>query len=96
MGVFMYDENTALALGGVAVEITNVETGKTMQKNTNRQGLLPRSFCRRYVSCFGYEERLLSFGYGAPDRRGVYLRYPPFGDGAHSGTNHLYALYECV
>lgn len=44
MGVFMYDENTALALGGVAVEITNVETGKTMQKNTNRQGLLQGRF----------------------------------------------------
>ena len=30
MGVYMYDENSALALGGVAVEITNTETGKTM------------------------------------------------------------------
>ena len=44
MGVFMYDEESALALGGVAVEITNVETGKTMQKNTNRQGLLQGRF----------------------------------------------------
>ena len=44
MGVFMYDENTALALGGVAVEITNMETGKTLQKNTNRQGLLQGRF----------------------------------------------------
>ena len=44
MGVFMYDENTALALGGVAVEVTNVETGKKMQKNTNRQGLLQGRF----------------------------------------------------
>ncbi len=44
MGVYMYDENTALALGGAAVEITNVETGKTMQKNTNRQGLLQGRF----------------------------------------------------
>ena len=44
MGVYMYDENTALALNGVAVEITNVETGKTMQKNTNRQGLLQGRF----------------------------------------------------
>ena len=44
MGVFMYDENTALALNGAAVEITNVETGKTMQKNTNRQGLLQGRF----------------------------------------------------
>ena len=44
MGVFMYDENSALALGGVAVEITNTETGKTMQKNTNRQGLLQGRF----------------------------------------------------
>ncbi len=44
MGVFMYDENTALALNGAAVEITNVQTGKTMQKNTNRQGLLQGRF----------------------------------------------------
>ena len=44
MGVYMYDENSALALGGVAVEITNVETGKTMQKNTNRQGILQGRF----------------------------------------------------
>ena len=44
MGVFMYDEQTALALNGAAVEITNVETGKTMQKNTNRQGLLQGRF----------------------------------------------------
>ena len=44
MGVYMYDENTALALNGAAVEITNVETGKTMQKNTNRQGLLQGRF----------------------------------------------------
>ena len=44
MGVYMYDENSALALGGVAVEIVNTETGKTMQKNTNRQGLLQGRF----------------------------------------------------
>ena len=44
MGVYMYDENSAVALNGVAVEITNVETGKTMQKNTNRQGLLQGRF----------------------------------------------------
>ena len=44
MGVYMYDENSALALGGVAVEITNTETGKTMQKNTNRQGMLQGRF----------------------------------------------------
>ena len=44
MGVYMYDENSALALGGVAVEITNVETGKVLQKNTNRQGLLQGRF----------------------------------------------------
>ena len=44
MGVYMYDENSALALGGVAVEITNTETGKTMQKNTNRQGILQGRF----------------------------------------------------
>ena len=28
MGIYMYDESNASALGGVAVEITNVETGK--------------------------------------------------------------------
>jgi outer membrane protein OmpA-like peptidoglycan-associated protein len=44
MGVYMYDEASAKALGGVAVEITNVETGKHMQKNTNRQGLLQGRF----------------------------------------------------
>ena len=44
MGVYMYDENSALALGGVAVEITNVETGKVLQKNTNRQGFLQGRF----------------------------------------------------
>lgn len=44
MGVYMYDANSALALGGVAVEITNTETGKTMQKNTNRQGMLQGRF----------------------------------------------------
>ena len=44
MGVFLYDEESQKALGGVAVAITNVETGKTMQKNTNRQGLLQGRF----------------------------------------------------
>ena len=44
MGVYMYDESSASALGGVAVEITNVETGKVLQKNTNRQGLLQGRF----------------------------------------------------
>jgi outer membrane protein OmpA-like peptidoglycan-associated protein len=44
MGIYLYDENSALALGGAAVEITNVETGKRMQKNTNRQGLLQGRF----------------------------------------------------
>jgi outer membrane protein OmpA-like peptidoglycan-associated protein len=44
MGVYLYDEETNDALGGVAVEITNLETGKTMQKNTNRQGLLQGRF----------------------------------------------------
>ena len=44
MGVYLYDENSALALGGAAVEITSVETGKRMQKNTNRQGLLQGRF----------------------------------------------------
>ena len=44
MGVYMYDEASTNALGGVAVEITNVETGKRLQKNTNRQGLLQGRF----------------------------------------------------
>ena len=44
MGIYLYDENSALALGGAAVEITSVETGKRMQKNTNRQGLLQGRF----------------------------------------------------
>lgn len=44
MGVYMYDENSALALGGVAVEITNTESGKQIQKNTNRKGLLQGRF----------------------------------------------------
>ena len=44
MGVYMYDEASTNALGGVAVEITNLETGKQMKKNTNRQGLLQGRF----------------------------------------------------
>lgn len=44
MGIYLYDESSASALGGVAVEITNVETGKVLQKNTNRQGLLQGRF----------------------------------------------------
>jgi len=44
MGVYMYDLAANSALGGVAVEIVNTETGKTMQKNTNRQGLLQGRF----------------------------------------------------
>ena len=44
MGVYMYDDAGSNALGGVAVEITNVETGKSLQKNTNRQGMLQGRF----------------------------------------------------
>ena len=44
MGVYMYDKESRQALGGVAVEIASVETGKTLQKNTNRQGLLQGRF----------------------------------------------------
>ena len=44
MGVYMYDKETAQALGGVAVEIIDTKTGKTLQKNTNRQGLLQGRF----------------------------------------------------
>lgn len=43
-GIYMYDVNTASALGGVDVEITNLETGKSLQKNTNRQGLIQGRF----------------------------------------------------
>ena len=44
IGVFMYDEEQDAPLGGAAVEIANLETGKTIQKNTNRQGLLQGRF----------------------------------------------------
>lgn len=44
MGVYMYDDAASTALGGVAVEITNTTTGKRMQKNTNRQGMLQGRF----------------------------------------------------
>ena len=44
MGVYLYDKESRQALGGVAVEIANAETGKSMQKNTNRQGLLQGRF----------------------------------------------------
>lgn len=44
MGVYMYDEASSSALGGVAVDITNTATGKRMQKNTNRQGMLQNRF----------------------------------------------------
>lgn len=40
----MYDDSSDKALGGVAVEIINMETGKKLQKNTNRQGLLQGRF----------------------------------------------------
>ena len=44
MGVYMYDESASTALGGVAVEIVNTATGKRIQKNTNRQGMLQNRF----------------------------------------------------
>jgi len=44
MGVMLNDYASNGALGGVSVEITNVETGKKMQKSTNRQGLLQGRF----------------------------------------------------
>ena len=44
LGVYLYDEENESALGGVAVEIIDVATGKTLQKNTNRQGLLQNRF----------------------------------------------------
>ena len=44
LGVYMYDYASSKALGGVAVEIINMQTGKKMQKNTDRQGLLKGRF----------------------------------------------------
>ena len=44
MGVYMYDYASNDALGGAQVEIINTETGKTIHKNTNRQGLLQGRF----------------------------------------------------
>jgi len=44
MGVYMFDEEKDAPLGGAAVEIANLETGKTIQKSTNRQGLLQGRF----------------------------------------------------
>lgn len=44
MGVMLYNEQDQAPLGGVAVEIVNQETGKTISKNTNRKGLLQGRF----------------------------------------------------
>lgn len=44
MGVMMYDLASNDALSGAQVEIINVETGKRMQKNTNKQGQLQGRF----------------------------------------------------
>ena len=44
MGVYMYDLASNTALSGAQVEIINVETGKRMQKNTNKQGQLQGRF----------------------------------------------------
>ena len=44
LGVYLYDQENESALGGVSVEIIDVATGKTLQKNTNRQGLLQNRF----------------------------------------------------
>ncbi|MEE0922746.1 MAG: OmpA family protein [Paludibacteraceae bacterium] len=44
MGVLLYNEQDQAPLGGVAVEIVNQETGKTISKNTNRKGLLQGRF----------------------------------------------------
>ena len=44
MAVYTYDLASNEALSGVAVEIKNTESGKTMQKNTNREGLLQGNF----------------------------------------------------
>jgi outer membrane protein OmpA-like peptidoglycan-associated protein len=44
MGVLLYNEQDQAPLGGVAVEIINQETGKAINKNTNRKGLLQGRF----------------------------------------------------
>lgn len=44
LGVYLYDQENESALGGVSVEIIDVATGKSLQKNTNRQGLLQNRF----------------------------------------------------
>ena len=40
LGVYAYDEETALALGGASVEVIEQATEKTKHKNSNRQGVV--------------------------------------------------------
>lgn len=44
LGVYLYDPETELALSGVAVDVIDAATGKSMHKNTNRQGMLQGRF----------------------------------------------------
>lgn len=44
MAVSLNDDNTSLALGGAAVEVVSLSSGKSIQKNTNRQGLVKGRF----------------------------------------------------
>ncbi len=44
LGVYLYDAETAAALGGVSVEIASTETGKTQTRTTNKQGLVQGRF----------------------------------------------------
>lgn len=58
LGVYAYDEETGLALGGVAVEVTDPDA-KTKKKNTNKQGQLkvgrvPEGQYRLAASKYGY------------------------------------------
>lgn len=40
LGIYAYDEATGSALGGAAVEVTELASDKTKQKNSNRQGVV--------------------------------------------------------
>lgn len=40
LGVYAYDEETAVALGGASVEVIEDATAKTRHKNSNRQGVV--------------------------------------------------------
>ena len=44
LGVYLYDNESATALGGVSVEIASAETGKIQTRTTNKQGLVQGRF----------------------------------------------------